>query len=380
MRNFYIYLLVFLGLPISFYGQANMSDLSFDQADNIAGEYYRKAINGYADQLEGSWQAGLLKSGAYQMPFEYYINGDCPADGYPLYVSMHGGGGATAEENDQQWENQKTLYGVVNGVYFVPRAPTDTWNMWHQEYMDDFLKQVVAYSIARLNVDPSRVYILGYSAGGDGVFNLAPRLSDRFAAAAMMAGHPGDAQIENLRNLPFAIYMGVDDTAYNRSGLAFDWLKSYQKLNGEDPGGFEYNINIYGETGHWMNGLDREAIGWLAEHRRITNPGRIIWIQDDVLHTRKHNLEVSNPQQGFRLEQLVDYENNTIYLYSDHYKEVTVWLDDFILDLNKPVIIMFNDSKAFEGIVARKQSNIIESIEGRFDPEFVFWSKVTVKR
>ncbi len=69
----------------------------------------------------------------------------------------------------------------------------------------------------------SRVYILGYSAGGDGVYNLATRLSDRFAtAAAMMVGHPGDAKIENLRNLPFALYMGADDTAYNRAGLAVE--------------------------------------------------------------------------------------------------------------------------------------------------------------
>ena len=51
------------------------------------------------------------------------------------------------------------------------------------------------------DVDPNRVYIMGYSAGGDGVYQLAPRMADRWAAAAMMAGHPNDASPLGLRNI-----------------------------------------------------------------------------------------------------------------------------------------------------------------------------------
>ena len=42
--------------------------------------------------------------------------------------------------------------------------------------------------IAFYGVDSDRVYLMGYSAGGDGVYQVAPRMADRFAAAAMMAG------------------------------------------------------------------------------------------------------------------------------------------------------------------------------------------------
>jgi poly(3-hydroxybutyrate) depolymerase len=52
------------------------------------------------------------------------------------------------------------------------------------------------------------VYLMGYSAGGDGVFQLAPRMADRFAAAAMMAGHPNETKPLGLRNLPFAMLYG----------------------------------------------------------------------------------------------------------------------------------------------------------------------------
>lgn len=368
-------------LPSLLWGQTTtMTNLTVEQAQGLSGDHYRRAINGYADIIESDWQRGVLRSGDYQMPFECYINGAMAEGGHPLYISLHGGGGAPAEVNDEQWENQKSLYGTVNGVYFVPRAPTNTWNMWHQEYMDEFLLQIVSYAVARLDVNPRRVYLLGYSAGGDGVYNLAARLSDRFAAAAMMAGHPGDAEIENLRNLPFAIYVGEHDTDYNRAGLAVEWLKAYEILRKNDQGGYEYNINIFADKGHWMDGLDGAAIDWLASYQRISIPYRVVWIQDDVLRTRKYNLEVSEPKQGYRVEQIIDSENNTIYINSDHYRQVTVWLDDFMVSLEQPVRIVFNGREAFNAMVTRDEMNIIESISMRLDQEYVYWGKVTVYR
>jgi predicted peptidase len=64
------------------------------------------------------------------------------------------------------------------------------------------------------------VYILGYSAGGDGIYYLGPRLADYLAAASMMAGHPNNASPLNLRNIGFSIYMGENDSAYDRNIVA----------------------------------------------------------------------------------------------------------------------------------------------------------------
>ena len=63
------------------------------------------------------------------MPFDYRVFGNKPADGRSLYISMHGGGGTTTEKNDQQWQNQITLYQPTEGVYLAPRASWDEWNM-----------------------------------------------------------------------------------------------------------------------------------------------------------------------------------------------------------------------------------------------------------
>ena len=129
-----------------------------------------------------------LTAGDLQMPFYYTVSGDKPKNGRSLYISLHGGGGAPKQVNDRQWENQKRLYQVKEGVYLAPRAPTNTWNLWHQGHIDGLFDRLIENLIVFEGVDSNRVYLLGYSAGGDGVYQLAPRMADRFAAAAMMAG------------------------------------------------------------------------------------------------------------------------------------------------------------------------------------------------
>ena len=60
--------------------------------------------------------ARKIKHGQLEMPFFYAKFGTKPASGRSMYISMHGGGGAPKQVNDQQWENQKRLYRLKEGV------------------------------------------------------------------------------------------------------------------------------------------------------------------------------------------------------------------------------------------------------------------------
>jgi predicted peptidase len=51
-------------------------------------------------------------------------------------------------------------------------------------------------------VNPNRVYLTGFYAGGDGVYRLSTGLSDLFAAVNMSADDPGAVQFGNLANVP----------------------------------------------------------------------------------------------------------------------------------------------------------------------------------
>src|SRR5262249_51326858 len=81
-------------------------------------------------------KARLLKDGARAMPFFFKTLGKKPEAGWSLWISRHGGGGAPKEVNDSQWENQKKLYSVEEGIYLAPRAPTNPWNLWHEPHID----------------------------------------------------------------------------------------------------------------------------------------------------------------------------------------------------------------------------------------------------
>ncbi|ORY09322.1 hypothetical protein BCR34DRAFT_589425 [Clohesyomyces aquaticus] len=61
-------------------------------------------------------------------------------------------------------------------------------------------------------VDPNRVYLLGFSAGGDGAFQHAAQLPDIFGAVSAAAGHPNGVPFTNTPNLPLCISSGGKDT------------------------------------------------------------------------------------------------------------------------------------------------------------------------
>lgn len=81
--------------------------------------------------------------------------------------------------------------------------------MWWKSYVEQFLTAVIRAFVVTGLADPDKVFVSGYSAGGDGVYHLGPMLADWLAGAAMMAGHPNHSEMENVRNMPFSIQCGA---------------------------------------------------------------------------------------------------------------------------------------------------------------------------
>ena len=284
-----------------------------------------------------------------------------------LWISMHGGGGAPAQVNDQQWQNQIRLYQPEEGIYVAPRAPTDTWNLWHEGHIDPLFVRLIEGMVATRGVDPDRVYLMGYSAGGDGVWQLAPRMADRFAAASMMAGHPNEAKLLGVRNLPFAIFMGGDDAAYDRNKIAAAKGEEIKALQEKDPGGYEHLVKIYPGMGHWMELKDAESVPWMAKHTRNAWPKKVVWYQDDVTHDRFYWLEIpaGSAKKDATITATVDKQ--TITLEGDVPAGTTVHLTDALVDLDQPVVIVVNGKTVFEGKVLRTIGAMISSLKTRSD-------------
>ena len=189
------------------------------EAEQVLLEAWEKEVK---KKYHRFWMLKNFSREGLQMKFDYRVFGERPEDGRSLFISMHGGGNAPEALNTQQWRNQIRLYEPREGVYVAPRAPWDDWNMWFKPGLDEFFEALIQTAVVEMGVNPDKVYLLGYSAGGDGVWRMAPRMADRWAAASMMAGHPGEASQVNLRHVPFMIWMGEYDGAYDRNKLAVE--------------------------------------------------------------------------------------------------------------------------------------------------------------
>jgi hypothetical protein len=340
------------------------------------------------------WTAKRLTMGDLQMRFDYRVRGTKPAAGYDLYISMHGGGEAAASVNDQQWQNQIALYQPP-GIYLAPRAPTDAWNMWHRDHIDAFFDRLIHLAVAMQEANPNRVYILGYSAGGDGAYQLTPRMADRWAAGAMMAGHPNNASPINLRNIGMTLHMGGLDAAYSRNTLVVDFGRQIQKLQDANSGFYKYQVKVYPDKPHWMDLLDAEALPWMAAFTRQPHPKKLAWQQDTTVGSpiALTDPKVKDPPTQWRFHWLgrpdrkiaprqakltAEIRGQEVRIDSANLDSVEVWLNDSLVDLDKPVAVYWKGTKVFEGLLTRTAAMLYRSLDLRGDREMVYPVRMVV--
>jgi len=319
-----------------------------------------------------------LTAGNLQMPFYYTVSGDKPKDGRSLYISLHGGGGAPKQVNDRQWENQKRLYRVAEGVYLAPRAPTNTWNLWHQAHIDGLLDRLIENLIVFEDVNPNRVYLLGYSAGGDGVYQLAPRMADRLAAAAMMSGHPNEASPLGLRNIAFTIQAGGKDSAYNRNKVARQWGQKLDDLQKEDPDGYVHWTKVYEDKGHWLDRQDAAALPWMAGHTRNPLPKRIVWRQDNVTHSRFYWLAVEPEDRRAGIEVRVSLKGQEFDVQAGGISRLIIRANDRMLNLDEDVTVTSQGKVLYKGRIQRSIGTLAKTLAERGDPASIFSGDIVV--
>jgi poly(3-hydroxybutyrate) depolymerase len=330
----------------------------------------------YGDQ----WNNKQLKEGNYVMKFDYRVFGEKPVDGRSLYISMHGGGNTSDAVNDKQWSNQIRLYEPEEGIYLAPRSAVNDWNMWFQPHVDTLFDKLIQLAVIFMDVNPDKVYLMGYSAGGDGAYRMAPRLADRWAAAAMMAGHPGDVSPLNLRNTGFSLWMGAKDSAYNRNAEAVRFAILMDSLHRADTKGYIHETHIVLERGHWMNKQDTAAVAWMAKFRRNAIPQKVVWRQDDTPHESFYWLSVPPNEIKKEKQLIVEHSGNTFTVLKNDYKSFGIALNDAMIDFNKPVKVVVNGKIVFNKKTTRRIEDIYNSIEKRCDPALIFSAFITIEQ
>ncbi len=356
------------------------SAITKDQAASAAGLLWNDHVERIRAERASEWNAKEIEAAGKKMKFLSKTFGTKPADGWNLYISMHGGGGAPTKVNDDQWKNQITLYQPKDSLYIAPRAPTDTWNLWHEAHIDALFDRMIEDAVVLEGVNPNRVYIMGYSAGGDGVYQLAPRMADRLAAASMMAGHPNDASPLGLRNIGFTIHVGAKDSGFDRNKVAAKWKDLLDGLQKDDPKGYTHEVQIHEGRPHWMNHEDMVAVDWMAKFTRNPLPEKVVWKQASRTHDRFYWLAM--PAGEAKAGQLVIVSRNKQHIEierAEGVKSLTIMLSDAMVDLDQPVTVGMAGKTLFEGKVNRTIANLGATLDERGDRDLVFPARVSVE-
>ena len=346
------------------------------EAEQVLLEAWKKEVK---RKYHRFWVLKNFSRDGLQMKFDYRVFGELPEDGRSLFISMHGGGNAPEALNTQQWKNQIRLYEPREGVYVAPRAPWDDWNMWFKPGLDEFFEALIQTAVVEMEVNPDKVYLLGYSAGGDGVWRMAPRMADRWAAASMMAGHPGEASQVNLRNVPFMIWMGEYDGAYDRNKLAVEKGRVMDSLQQAEPEGYIHETHIVKGKGHWMDRADTAAIAWMTKYKRNALPKKIVWRQEEVMRPFMYWLGVDLETARPGMAVVAELSGNEIKIEACDYPKLRIYLNDRMVDMDKPVKVTYKGKVLFEKKLARTAKCMARTLCERGDSELVFSGYVEVE-
>ena len=354
----------------------NESSLTEIEAIKIKDKTYRDYREDLLVDRLNEMKERIININNREMKFDLKFFGDKPILGWKLYFQLHGGGGVPDSINEKEWIRNQTLHKVKDGIILIPRSPTNTWNMWHQAHIDSFLNHLIQNMIAFHDVNPNRIYLMGRSAGGDGVYQLSNRMADRFAATATMAGHPNDASPLGLRNIGFTIHMGAKDTAYNRNEVAIEWGEKLKSLKDGDPDGYSHWVQIYKEKGHWVDGLDSSAIGYITQFNRNPYPKKVVWKQDDVTQDRFYWLRSNDPIENSLI--IVSINDQTINIEKTTIPEFIITLNDDMIDMDKKIIVKYMGIEIFSNIVSRNVDTIEKSIQEYGDYKSVYSGEIFI--
>ncbi|MFN3167194.1 MAG: hypothetical protein ACE37H_09040 [Phycisphaeraceae bacterium] len=312
-----------------------------------------------------------------------------PDAGYPVYISLHGGGAFTEIENHEQWEKQFTRYPGVRGLYVCPHSPMDTWDQWHHERVLRLIDTLVKAIMLRDDIDPNRVYLNGYCSGGNGVYQLAPILADRFAACSATKAIGEGAPLENLRNLPIDLQWGEHDhETLDRPGFNRASVDKLLAMRRDDPEGYDFR-----DVEHWRQGRvvnDKSTMRWMSRYTRNPYPDRVVWHQDGDVRASsnppRHHMYWLGVDEAYALDGTPDHadarierDTNTLRIDARGYDRLHVYLNDQMLDLDQPVRVILNGQVVVNRVVERSADVTADVFAMRGDPASVYTAKLTLE-
>lgn len=385
-----------------------------ENADSLRNEIWKEYCNSVRKDTnrKSEDENCSIRWGDVTMKYGMQIIGQPDANGlYPLYIALHGGGSdPTGNVNDDQWDQMSRYYrrDVRNGIYVNPRAVRDTWDCHSNPESYPIYDRLIENMILFHNADPNRVYLLGFSAGGDGVYQISPRMADRFAAANMSAGHPNSIALENLYNLPLQLQVGINDTNYNRHKVTAEYGILLEKLHSQYGGGYDHRTNIHVGHAHNFDDFDSNmheivadihpyfttgnyttkqamtgAVRFVDQYRRNPLPDTVVWNLGVRAPMREvesfYWLSAPKTTTSGIITAHLDRNDNRIVVTTDGNVngDFSILLSTQMLDFNSPITVEI-DENVYEVHAEINSDVMTETLCEREDASYIFEDRISL--
>ena len=344
----------------------------------VAWEAFLAATN--HGNLRQSFDEKKVRFVEHVSPYTVKTVGTRPANGWGLFIAMHGGGGTTQEFNDSQWKRMHTYYRdhpeAGGYIYVALRAPDNTWNGFYTGYAYPLMANLVRQFLLFGDVDRDKVFLMGYSHGGYGAFAMGPKMPDRFAAIHASGAALADGAVaETLRNTPFICMIGEEDTAHGRIKRCQEFAAEIKRLRGERTDIFPVTVQVIADHPH--SGLpDRDSIADMYPAVRNPVPRELTWVLTDTVITDFFWLRVPEPVKGERFD--VTCRDNTLTVTTaPKVLSASILLDERLVDFSKPVTLVLNGKTTTKKLKPSLRI-LCETLQRRGDPGLAFTAEVSL--
>ena len=285
------------------------------------------------------------------------------------------------------------------GEKYILACPSVTMGAWWTRYGEELVLKVLQEVQTRYHIDPDRIFLTGMSNGGIGTWIIGMHHADRFAGIAPMASGIDDVLfpfVENLVHTPVYVIHGAADQVMpvqlsrdlvkemERRGISYQ----YQEHTWTHPhaGGHFFPKQALPELMTWFDAQQREPLPrTISLVRDATHLTPFSWVRIDMtdqIAAFTENLIDSRDEfitggVYAKLHAQVT-ASNKIVVSTIRIGRYTLFLNQDLVDLTKPIIIETNGRISFEEMVEPSIETLLKEVRHRSDTHTLFPVKLTI--